>query len=530
MPSRYGGQQTSGATLLPLHTFCSSVRPHNQVPKKIEKKGVLFPSSPSLVSSPFISQSESMRKPDLRSILLVFVVLATVTAVLGMWRSGRAASLDFVVVGTPEVNDDDDLVLSSQAHLANTTASGDKTMMGWLLSGAAIDQLANPLPDLNYSSCMVHCIARNQRPVEIAPDEPCTEEDSWCPSNYTPEKIQDVCHLMCRNQYPADCSKAKFFIVTKDWGNGYGSDLHIRLLSFTFALTEGRVFMYSPQVQSMWTHPQDEYPPCASRNPWCYYLPITSCVLPANWTSLSVPYLKSKPTTQYVTRPSANEIKGPSGIFTELSTPKRGTKFSNVTVLWWKGHLAQFLYRPNAHMMQTVILPSVLKTFQHHPKTVAQLLPSRYLCVFIRQGDKYLESPLHSPQEYWSAIKTKAETLNITDVYLSSDSESGIRDTIALSANFTPKLSFYYINHTRLETGLTMNYLTTHLWNKPGVRDMINLDLTDLFIASRAIAWIGTLSSNWCKLLFSFRSSAVELNAMESPMANILPQVVCTTN
>ena len=342
-----------------------------------------------------------------------------------------------------------------------------------------------PVPDINYKGCMENCQKRNTRPAIVAPEEPCTEADHWCSINYTPDKILDVCNVMCKNQYPPDCASAKYLVFPREWENGYGSDTHVREVGFVMAMTEERVFIYSPDIKSVWTFDNDPYKPCAKRNAWCYYLPITSCQLPANWSTTHVEYHESMShaNAQFVTRTLYQTVE--IGTVSEQSTPQRGTKFGHLPFRWWKNHMAQFLYRPNEYFMQNVILPKVLVTFGKHAEYKTSLFPSKFLAVFIRQGDKGTESKTSSPQDYWNVIKSKCEQLNLTNVYIASDSKSALAQTIALASNVRPVISFYSIPYDRPEKGITGYYLRENLYSKPGIRPLIGLTLTDFFIASQ---------------------------------------------
>jgi len=90
--------------------------------------------------------------------------------------------------------------------------------------------------------------------------------------------------------------------------------------------------------------------------------------------------------------------------------------------------------------------------------------------------------------------------LNTKHVYISSDSNAIINAVTRDYAPTVPHLQFYHIDYNREAAGLNMSYLKHHIWSRPEVRALIDIGLSDLYIASKAIAWVGTLSSNWCRL------------------------------
>ena len=157
-------------------------------------------------------------------------------------------------------------------------------------------------------------------------------------------------------------------------------------------------------------------------------------------------------------------------------------------------------------MLSTVVLPIAARTFSTHPEANSSILPSRYLTLFIRAGDKYKEAPLHSLQEYWPLVLNLIYLHRIRDVYLSTDSAEVLSTSLSFISSRHPDIRVYYIDYQRLREGLTIEILRGKIASQSQVRELINVILTDLFIAAHASGWVGTLSSNWCRIHDEFRS------------------------
>ena len=123
----------------------------------------------------------------------------------------------------------------------------------------------------------------------------------------------------------------------------------------------------------------------------------------------------------------------------------------------------------------------------------------------MRQGDKYFEASIRTANEYWARIVSISAKLNLSDVYLSTDSQSLLDDIVKNYAPERPDLHFYWLPTKREVNGLTMKFVASKVFNKARVRPLIDIDLTDLFINQNSYAWLGTLSSNWCALFLLLR-------------------------
>ena len=142
--------------------------------------------------------------------------------------------------------------------------------------------------EYDAASCISNCLARNQPQLKVndtaLPLPPCTERQAWCKDAYSSGKIKEACEILCKNQYPANCSSAKYLVMIGEWPWGYGSHLHSIMLALTWTLSVNRVLIFE-NFNSSWTIPNDSVAMCAQGNAMCYYRPITNCTLPSGWRS-----------------------------------------------------------------------------------------------------------------------------------------------------------------------------------------------------------------------------------------------------
>jgi len=397
--------------------------------------------------------------------------------------------------GVELVSDKLDLRTVSPAATSppSTTSQSPTRDNATLAPVASLDALFKPYlldgNDGNFDGCFTRCQKRNVRHSFAAPEEPCKGgTEFWCSSYFTQDKIDAACRFLCANQYPADCSKAKYLIITSDWPNGYGSDNHIRIFAFTYALMQNRVYLHDPRAQSRWTHAEDPYPACAKRNPFCYYVSLTNCTLPLGWEAKAEQFNYGHNDGQFVLMPALEDI----GPLRQTDVPHNAPV--QFPVQLWKAHIAALLFRPNEHFMRNSVLPKVHKTFN----LTDRLLPERFICVFIRRGDKWREAPLQPVETYWTKATELLAALNVRDIYLTSDSPEAIEQfhAIAKTKLDAGELRIAYIAYERFKDGISGELIATYVWNKPAVRNLLEVHMTDLFIASQGVGWVGTLSSN----------------------------------
>jgi len=380
----------------------------------------------------------------------------------------------------------------SHAAMATVERRSNATLPRDWIKG---EDAAGVEPDVDFASCYAHCRARNRPSPMRVVNASCTTE-AWCDAFYTDAIVHDACEVICATQFPPDCSRARFLVMTKEHPTGgLGSNLHLRLIFVVAAISTQRVFVVSPAHVSPWTFANDSFAPCARRRADCYWLPTTHCTLPENWADLSDPTARLTSPAQFV-RAVTDLYVGP---FSEKSTPKTAKKsLAGLSVAWWFAQLASFMYRPNAHLTRTVLQPIAARVF---PK------PVRFMSVFIRAGDKYRETKLFPVDVYFEHARRIAALHGLENIFLASDSALALNGFLALNRQHPEAgLEVRYINYSRIDKGLRFDTLRATMWNRSAVRELVDVGQADLYVTRHATVSLGTLTSNWCRMQLELRN------------------------
>ena len=158
---------------------------------------------------------------------------------------------------------------------------------------------------------------------------------------------------------------------------------------------------------------------------------------------------------------------------------------------WAHAFLRENLYRfKAASQTETAIYP--------------QAPPSRAICVHIRQGDKAQEMALHSVSEYLAAAETYSRNLNVTDIFLTTESPSVLEEIMSaeMSARF-PTFTYYYTNYPRVRDSIAPVKMAQRL----GPSYLALVSLANLYLGAHPSceAFVETTSSNWCALINDLR-------------------------
>ena len=220
------------------------------------------------------------------------------------------------------------------------------------------------------------------------------------------------------------------------------------------------------------------YADCNSGTPDCVFLPITNCSIP------------SKGDDQQVIHINAN--------FGHWSKPIHPPIFQSRSFNWYRAQLLFYLMR---YKPQTLV---------HAQNTIAQYLkpPSielhhPYIAVYVRRSDKVANkemSQAYTLKQYFELFDGDARRANITKVYINSEDERVFNEFTEINKE---KQGYY----TLLSIKATRNVVYASFWGMTNEqRGKIILEfLTDLFIEANADFHVGTLTSNWCRLVDEMR-------------------------
>jgi hypothetical protein len=220
------------------------------------------------------------------------------------------------------------------------------------------------------------------------------------------------------------------------------------------------------------------YSDCNSNTPDCVLLPISNCSVPSK--------VDGKQTIQ---------IKADFG---HWSKPVNAPVFRNRTWNWYRAQIVFYLmrFKPKtlAHVQNTVAQyfnpPSV---DLHHP----------YIAVYVRRSDKVKNremSQAYTLKQYFDLFDADARKANIRTVYINSEDPRVFNEFVELNKEYQ---GYYKLLNTNASRNVVFRTLTGMSREERG--KIILEFLTDLFIEANADLHVGTLTSNWCRLVDEIR-------------------------
>jgi hypothetical protein len=311
---------------------------------------------------------------------------------------------------------------------------------------------------------------------------PFISNPSLCSQKHSDYSISDtnrVQNLIESFQNPSNCSNLRYFILDSTSNGGFGSGMHLRSLMFTIALNIGRILIdanHDIRWQFASTH-------CRMQAPECNFLPLTHCTPTADDPR---PFLR---VLNYFGFPHQERVI----IFPD---------FSNRSQEWWHAQLVRYLMRPNRFTLSEVIAPAREAIFP------SGAVPETLASSFIRRGDRESgrEGKIYSIDDYFNALERSARMYNVTSVFLMSDSQKAIEDSIAAYSN---RYRIYYLPWKgRSQVGWEWDFVVKgkrpeldHLY----LSQLGTITISELFIAAQALVFVGTIRSNQCRLLQELR-------------------------
>jgi hypothetical protein len=191
---------------------------------------------------------------------------------------------------------------------------------------------------------------------------------------------------------------------------------------------------------------------------------------------------------------SVNTIQGFGGSST----------FNNKPNSWWMTHATNYLIRPNKRTLNVACWYWSCMPIQFDRSSQQQLTTTA--SIFVRSGDKWKEANLRTAQEHFDALEHFVQLnpdLRPSTVYFGTD------DALVLSEvarQFSHKYNLTWIGVHRDTKGLTFEETMTRAYSSK-VEWQVLVSLSDLYISSLADIFVGTLSSNWCRLADELRKA-----------------------
>ena len=172
--------------------------------------------------------------------------------------------------------------------------------------------------------------------------------------------------------------------------------------------------------------------------------------------------------------------------------------FKNRTFNWYRAQLIFYLMRLKPESL-AYAENIVSKFFQppsldlHHP----------YIALYVRRSDKiqFREmSRSYSMKEYFDLFDSDARRANISTIYINSEDEHVFKEF----QDQNKQMQNYY-KLLSIKTTRNAVFRTFVHWPKER-RALIAMEfLSDLYIEANADLHVGTLTSNWCRLVDEFR-------------------------
>lgn len=292
-------------------------------------------------------------------------------------------------------------------------------------------------------------------------------------------------------QHPLDCDRARFLILSEYHHSGIGSTLHIRALQFMLGLDTNRVIIDDPGI--MWDHTSKHKEYCASTGFDCYFLPLSNCTVPSGFKKHAhkatvIEHVRGRERLVFVD--NMNIFFKHYGNGVDLKPTNFGSEIQK-SGHWWMSQVIRYIVRPNRISVDNIIKPAFRSVFPYG-------VPKGLASVFIRWGDKALTKEMAHLEGVDAHFRPLLEDPSITDVYVGSDSQRAIEESID---KFGHRFKLYFLNISRAYHGA--GHAFSEYRRKFGTREIVEqmkINLMQLYLSVQGDVMSGELASNWCRL------------------------------
>jgi hypothetical protein len=150
------------------------------------------------------------------------------------------------------------------------------------------------------------------------------------------------------------------------------------------------------------------------------------------------------------------------------------------------------------------------ETLAHVQNTVAQYfnppsvdLHHPYIAVYVRRSDKVRNkemSQAYTLRQYFDLFDADARRANISTVYINSEDEQVFKEFVEINKE---KQDYYKL--LSIKAARNVVYATLTRMSRQQRGKIVLEFLSDLFIEVNADLHVGTLTSNWCRLVDEIR-------------------------
>jgi hypothetical protein len=189
--------------------------------------------------------------------------------------------------------------------------------------------------------------------------------------------------------------------------------------------------------------------------------------------------------------------------------------FQNRTFNWYRSQLLLYLmrYKPE-------ILLHVQNSIRQYLKVPSIDLLNPYISIYVRRSDKVSAGEMsraYKLKEYFNLFDDDARRANIRSVYINSEDETVFEEFVQINKE---KENYYKLLTLNATKNITM-YSFINMTNENRGK-LVKEFLTDLFVEAHADFHVGTLSSNWCRLVDGMRLALGKTITYYTPENNFL--------
>lgn len=319
----------------------------------------------------------------------------------------------------------------------------------------------------------------------------------FCDDMYPLNETLAIAQLIHSHQNPADCSRAKYLVIEREWHSGLGSTVHIKAYSLLVALMSGRVLIDDPGIQWTMTFAANY---CETQDWSCYFAPLTTCTLPQDWRSKARPFqdIAGQIEDQYVTSSAQMQLANAPGLGgVRVDDFDGSSSFNNKPASWWMTQATGYVARPNERTLSAVchIWNCIIGRGKQPPRPFAAM--------FIRRGDKGWEAQLREPFEYFDLLEALDRNLSepVRGVYIGTDDP---RMLSQVAREYSQRWDLVWMGYHRASQG-SQHHEEVSRYHSARMELQVLLTLAEVYISATADVLVGTLSSNQCRLMDELR-------------------------
>ena len=387
------------------------------------------------------------------------------------------------------------------AHILNVPVSVD------------CDKYSNSLQTHSSPSTYVHHVYSSKEAGRLNGDTLRCTRNKWLPSFWlgTNTVAGDMLfgtsvtqHFIWHHQNPLECSNKKFLVYASDepfknYGHGIGSTLHIATWALAKAMDTDRILILAPTPDGVWS--QGKFCDGYDNLHDCYFEPTSTCSYNDAVGEVSfddIAYIDDDVEQHHlrVVRCDIGFAMADAALVpTRLKALLHASPIAvEKLYFYFRAQAVAYIVRPTGRTLAEIERRKQLQGWVG--------VPDGAISVHVRHGDKGIEMPLAPDNEY--ALKAEQLIAEYPD----------LRRVIFLSTEDAKSVEFFkqYSNWTVLSLDVprpdhdSVVGVTAYAQQIGADEEMLN-SLVNLDLALECSAWVGTIASNWDRLIEELRST-----------------------